>query len=383
MKLSPSKLSITNLTLVVTVFLVFRVNDWWLLRLGGVKEKEDFSDLFLTYQLTQCKGNSCAGFIYGDLLFRSVRTLNLDRSDINYIGNVLTIVFILYAYTLVSQFEKTRSKLLLLAIIFGPPTQLLLERMNLDLLLFLMAVLAFRSLHRPYIGILILILGSLIKAYLVIAVFLFILLSYKIIDIIRRTVIILIALAVGVYVSLDYASKAGPYETWNQSFGLPVFGIWIETLVKWDNVNLWLLPSLLVILFVLGRQFEAKVQSGISAISGAGLNTDISLSSVILLLPVGTTMWLFFINFDYRMIFLTIPLAIMFLRTNSTKLFSLVLTVTWLSSTNLFPGIRFAYPASQAIGDILGLFLCLVAAKLSFEIIRGYIRVKAPNWMDK
>ena len=88
------RIKVLDSALVSLGFLVFRVNDWWLLRIGGVKGDGNFSDLKLTYKLAQCEEGPCAGYIYGEPLAWFLRLIKPSESAVNLFGNLCTLLFL-------------------------------------------------------------------------------------------------------------------------------------------------------------------------------------------------------------------------------------------------------------------------------------------------
>jgi len=377
------RIKVLDSALVSLGFLVFRVNDWWLLRIGGVKGDGNFSDLSLTYKLAQCEEGPCAGYIYGEPLAWFLRLIKPSESAVNLFGNLCTLLFLLFAYKYLSRMKSLREKLLLLAVLFGPPTQLLLERMNLDLILFFMTLIALKHLMHPIFSYSLLAFGSLIKAYMVLPMFLFIFFKLRSISRFKLYILLFLSLGIGVYATIDYFSKSGPYETWNQSFGVLVIGTWLETITGLSRTQSVAISVALIVSICL-LQMKTKLSETMTWESlSSGYLSLIKKYRDLLVLPMGAMIWIFFINFDYRMIFLTLPMAFISLKLKNNVMYLIVITVTWLSSTNLFPGLKYAYPVSQLIGDLFGVILCFAAAKLSFELIRLSIRVPSLSGMGK
>ena len=241
------------------------ISDWWVFKVSGssevkIRESSDFSDLLAIRSFVACYrevGNSIylyddispchIGFFYGSTLIKLFEIIKLDSIPLIYIGGAFTILFCLSLGVLASKIAAKKSQFTFVVIfsLFSPGIWLLLERANLDILIFLMVFIGSQLFSRgnEISGILVIAFSALFKFYTLPVLFVLLVITNKRLT---RIVGFLFVSLVFSKVFLDATSITNPGfpSTWYISFGIKSFGLYLNLFLEHFNENRLILNSL-------------------------------------------------------------------------------------------------------------------------------------------
>jgi len=271
------------------------ISDWWVFKVSGssevkIRESSDFADLIWIKSFVACYrkvGESIylyddispchLGYFYGSTLVKFFEIIKLDSLPIIWVGSSLTILFCISLGILTSKIATKKSNYIFFIIfsLFSPGIWLLLERANLDILIFLLLLIGSQLFSRgnEVSGILVIALSALFKYYTLPVLLALLIITNK-----RFTRImgILVALLVISKVFLDIKSITNPGfpSTWYISFGIKSFGLYLNLFLEHLNQNRFILNSLgaglfgyfllMVALIFLSKFDRRRVQSVIN-----------------------------------------------------------------------------------------------------------------------
>ncbi len=246
------------------------ISDWWVFKVSGssevkIRESSDFSDLLAIKSFVACYrevGNSIylyddifpchIGYFYGSTLIKLLAIIKLDLIPLVYIGSGLTILFCLSLGVFTSKIATKNSQFtfVIVSSLFSPGVWLLLERGNLDILIFLMVFIGSQLFSRgnEIFGTLVIAFSALFKFYTFPVLLVLLVITNK-----KLTKIVgfLFVLLVFSKVFLDVRSITNPGfpSTWYISFGIKSFGLYLNLFLEHFNQNKFILNSLEVGLF--------------------------------------------------------------------------------------------------------------------------------------
>lgn len=347
-------------------FSAMQVYNWPLLKYWGVKGHINFADLNSVLGSADCFrtigfaiydypiGHECA-YNYGSWLMRSISALGLKESHTDLIGWFFIFGLSFLLAIVVGQVKTKPITLLLGFFVFlSPPVMLLLERGNFDILIiFLIFISAMLMKYKKInLGIVLVFASFLYKFYtagLALLVTLFLRNAF--------TLVFWITLfGLGIFqVFFDFQRGPGFINTEQNSFGSPIFGIYL----KYLGFELPYLFSLLLglILVVIGvRLFSLKN----SPTRKCFVDLKDSCHDLFILPPVflffivvHTTSYILGMNFDYRLIMVAIANYIMITQSKlaphtRNSLGIITVLIMWTS---------FNFKFLQPIGDVLIWFI--------------------------
>lgn len=241
------------------------LSDWWVFRVSGssevkIRESSDFADLMWIKSFVACYrkvGDSLylydenvpchLGYFYGSTLIKFFEMIKLDSVSIVWLGRVLTILFCIGLGIIASKIttDKGSHKLFIVFLLFSPGIWLLLERANLDILIFLLLLIGNQLFSKGYeiSGMLLIALSALFKFYTLPVLLVLIVITKKRIT---RIVGTLVTLLVFPKVLLDITSITNPGfpSTWYISFGIESIGLYINLFLEHVNQNRFILNGL-------------------------------------------------------------------------------------------------------------------------------------------
>lgn len=347
-----------NINYLLNVFL-----NWPLLSVSGIKGASNYSDLSTTLEQVNCGQKTCANYIYGELFARVARSLEIYEIPINLLANILILLFIT-SVALISSSAISRYGLLAINLIaISPATLLLIERANIDILIFILCFLAtflFRDKLKT-LALALLAMATLVKFYPILAL-------WNQFESMRKNMksklatlsVVAFVLSISYLALLDVMRVSSNFPAnWNASFGLPIVMLWISFGLK-EIVNVtWEVEDVLFPIF--GIATSLLVWGILKKVSRVG----VSLSGKSLLrnplFIAGLTCYVFGVSFDYRLVFLLIPCAQVLSGRESMlgRKFLLLMIASYCTTTNFGIDIRFLFPSLQILGDV-ALFLLLI-----------------------
>lgn len=240
---------LTGSLLFVMGFWIQLENNWWTLRISGMRGFSNYIDLNAVLVWAACfkkigndvylgDDSTCSGYLYGSTLLRLVNFLRISESYTNHIGIILIILLsITFGFFLVRKENSILIRFALIATLYSPGIWLLLERGNIDSVIFLLvfgSCLAYIK-NRRLIFILGISVSAIFKFYTLPLLFLsaFIVknIKYKIVSIISFIVCTTIII-------LDIARIDSDFpKTWYASFGNPVLGKWLNLFIERFNFS--------------------------------------------------------------------------------------------------------------------------------------------------
>lgn len=369
-----------------------QVTDWFIVTFSGIRGLPFFIDLGAVLKSSDCEkiygwgiydpsiAEGCS-YIYGSSLIRLLQFFQLTQNSTYLGGWVLLGLFSIFLGTtlLVLNLKNSASWFLACFILLSPPTMLLLERANIDILIvLLMAIFSYAlTTNRNVIFYAALFISSVSKFYTT-PLFGWLALTQR--NFAKKLLSILFFLIASILIVVDISRINGnfPRNSW-ASFGNPIFGIYFQRL-GYD------LPArvqdFMGILMLLATYFVLKIFAKTNLISIPKMNFNLNANSYIC--NLAQTFALIFLlcyfasaSYDYRLIFLFIPA--LFLLTSGaldyrTKLFfgtALVLTA-WLSYNSNY---------LQILGDLAILPWVVVltqnALNTVIESLRNFMRFKS------
>jgi hypothetical protein len=314
----------------VFIFYGFQLfTSWSTLKSSGVRGSGDYIDQTSVLNSATCfkkfgsdiyktdlEQANCGGFIYSLELLRVLNFFDLTTKDSFFLGTVfmwLTISTMCLVFFIIRNYGKTHYAIALIACL-SPGVWLLLERGNYDEFVFCLVVAAGILLgsKRQFLGVVILGLTVLIKFYTLPA-FLFSILMLNS----KKTRRLLLLLAVPLFLhtlNLILLVPAFP-STWNVSFGLKSFGLYLEfaaqRLIDLSFTIppvLTLIPGLVLLIFFTLLMMRHGIQPSMRVEESAKTLKIRRLYNLILV--VFLSCYFAGMNFDYRLIYLSFLVSI-------------------------------------------------------------------------
>lgn len=305
------------------------VSNWWTLRITEINGGEQFLDLRLVLDSVKCfeeigdrvyepyDGFECSGYIYGKTLLRIFATLNIQNINLILLGTTLTATFLILASLVTLQLAQGRLsyQVLGICIFFSPSCWLLIERGNLDILIFVLVFFTvyFLEKQRDFLSVILLGVGALLKFYTLPMMLLIIPLMKK-----RRSrnFSSVTFFIVFITVALEILRIPRFPSTWYVSFGNQALGHWWNLLVERVSIQvsplgnltssaLGFIPVLLIVAILL--QFRPNDISEINRVLRASIERR-NFSGLWFFISAGVYFFCYFggMSFDYRLFYLGI-----------------------------------------------------------------------------
>jgi len=345
-----------------SLFSFFQLTGWSLLVYWQIKGPVSFWDLNSVLGSADCYktigldiynfpyGHECA-YNYGSWLMRSISFIGLGERHTQVVG-FMFIVFISYLLAFVmTKVRLGRPNLLFGLIIFvSPPILLLLERGNLDIMMFALIFIAAEIVSRSKVNasLVLLVVSMLYKFYTVGLATLVAFMSRS--TIIFFTWLAIISLAM-LQIFNDFRRGPGFINAEWASFGAPIFGIYLAHL----NVTIPFLLSLalgcfvlLVAVWIISRTWTPFYKL-YKELTTAPLESTPSYHLFIFFSATHTTCYILGSNFDYRLLMLAIANFILLSQANLRYKTNLIVGL----ATVLIMWASYNLDILQPIGDVL------------------------------
>ena len=376
-------------------------SDWWLLKIAGIRGGNNFGDLGAVLQWSDCfkkVGSSvyglsegvCGNYNYGSALLRVFNLLEIAASQTMFWGIVGGVVFCiglgLLAAFLVSQ--KAASPIVVGLVLSSPPIWLLLERANIDELIFFLLVIASFLLIRGFDfgAIAIISITALFKFYtLPLLLILAITSKSKKSRVIALCAFILVVPLIAIdffKIQVDFPSG------WFVSFGVPAIGFWINEIgeqfgLSWLHIGALTGHVLGLVVFVTStailRMFTKRTSGNLE---GSNYQESVKKEIEHLFVILGSVFvicYLLGMNYDYRLIFVAVSGLTLVAQSQKVRLgnrLQYLLTLgLWLTcfSFGLQSFSFFLVMLIQFMGDIIiSIFAAFLSLRLIDIIIKGF-----------
>jgi hypothetical protein len=373
------------------------------LRISGLHNGETFMDLRGVLLPLDCyrnigisiyntTNNECGVYLYGSTLAALINLLGITASQTSFWAISFTIIFCI-ALGLLSSFftaQKNNNPIIICLVLSSPGLLFLIERANIDLVMFFLVltacVLAIKGFN--FWAILLIALSALIKFYTLplLVAFIFINKLKKV----RLFTIAVCMIIIPIFIS-DYLKIKTVPQGWFVSFGANFIGQYINTFTKKFGLGL---PKIeIVSMYVLGLTFFALsmlIVAKFSNLHGNSLDsmfknsiTKDYLEKILLFFgSVFLSMYLFGMSYDYRLIFAAVSgLALIsltpagFLQKFIQGTLIIGLWSTFSFGVQIYPSMTIAtsFVLIQFVGDLsLGIFSAFLAFKL-FTLYRNQL----------
>ena len=237
--------------LCLTLFYLIQIySHWWTLAITGIRGAYTLLDLKLVLKSFDCyqivgdrvfepsTGDPCTGYIYGRNFLFLMTKMGVGENFATILGLLLISLFLVIAAAVIAFSSSERHSAVLGLLVFTSPScWLLLERANLDILMFILVVVGLVLLwyKRPILAALIFAVSALIKFYTLPLIFLVLPFYSKL----RSKLIHAgFSLALMFIVMSEIRSIPKFPGTWYVSYGNQVVGHWWNLLVKIRNLDL-------------------------------------------------------------------------------------------------------------------------------------------------
>jgi len=338
----------------------------------------------------------CGGYLYGSWLLRVFNFLGLNAEQTYFWGMVGGLFLAISLGLLANLFlARERKNVLLVGIVFSSPgIWLLVERGNIDELIFILILLAcllfIRGFEVP--AILLIVVSALFKFYTAPLLILLAIIGSS-----RKTRIISLIFFVSVIpiVAFDYFRIEAQFpNTWFVSFGTPAIGFWVNLFGEKFGIERMHLDAaighisgltILALSTVFVRKF-AKSQENTYSDATLSKNYSFLVDNILVIFgSVFVVCYVLGMNYDYRLIFAAVSGIALILR-NPESPINLILKVSliislWFSSFSFGvkndPSIETVtlFVLIQFVGDIaLGIFasyLCLEITRILIQRVRA------------
>jgi hypothetical protein len=367
------------LGLVISVIFIFNLLiNWPLLAVTHMRGWRNFLDTFQVLMSVDCyakvgfriyqanPGDWCSNYVYGRTLIYLSNIFHLRSSLTNYIG---VIVLVLIAFVIAYIFKtflnpNLKNVMLLLVVVCSAPITLLVERANLDSIMFCLVVASIWFYKKSFImtSFLLIVLASLLKFYTLPVLILFFLRKNTKIQVFVFSAFSLITTIV-VLSDLTLAS-AIPIDSPNASFGSLMLGLLLKRVGLDLGIHIsWILGLSLMFPMCLLLMFIRRHNSNFNSLFSTNL-VSLSFDYEDVFALIFVSCYLFGLNYDYRLIFL-VPALLPTLAKQKTNLgrrvfLLFILIIFWFS---------FDARIFQPIGDLFISVLCAYyLIELSYKI---------------
>ena len=335
-----------------------------------------FGDLLYVLEKVDCVNDSlyttrtsdpCTGYIYGSTLIKFLRIIGINAGKLEIFGFTLIILFtfIFFRNIYLGKFSR-QATIFFFILYFSPPIVLLLERANIDLLIFILIFLSgyLFTARRITAGVIILILAGMFKFYpIALALVALLLLARKK----QRVLLLIIWIFASIIVIKDLLQLQNlPWDARNM-FGNSIWGEYLKYAIVGSNTHgNFLVNSALGILIIFVMGFVNNwVFSNRIIIKNDLVESDIYFFSLF----AGTYLICYFsgLNVDYRLVFLLVAITyinrIIIMKKVQTYVFSLSVCLTFFLSFNS--------NLLQPLGDLAQVYIVFV---LIIALIRVYFQ---------
>ena len=358
-----------------TFFILMQLTTWLPLRFWKIWGSGNFIDSQLILHWSKCykvQGNSifqnygeCSGYIYGSALMQALSYLNITPSSTQLFGYTFMFLLAITMSYQTGNLEKLRTNPYVLTILISPPTLLLAERANFDILILVLVALSGLLFTKNYQSwaLLPLAIATLLKFYTLPLFLLFFLLN----DNNRRRLMTLImgaVVALRVYLDLKLIQSSFPSGS-GAKFGVSIWTRYIHAVTVSElGEVISNLSGVLIFIVIFALTSIVLKRMHISILSGS-IGDD--KKKVYFYLFFGTHLSCYFLgmNYDYRLVFFAMASTIYLYSFVSKReiLHKVVLVMTILS-------LWLTYPSSglEPIGDlateIVTVILCIKLIQL-------------------
>jgi hypothetical protein len=351
---------------------------WVLISRAGFPSGNHFDDLSLVIDWSICyerigddvyrvqAKDSCGGYLYGQSLLDVFNFLKIYKSQLTGVSIFLTFASLLTVVTVAEKSRKSSISSLLVigALIFSPNYFLLLERMNVDIMiiiLLIVAALVLKSNKFP-VAFGLLAATALFKFY-TFPLLIFVSIKYSIGK--SRIFALLISTVVAIKIFTDFQKIEALFpSTWFISFGMQIWGKYLSLLTETFSLNRtnfnWFIATLFGIILLLltvlairlAEHFLNRTGKSVSDLNQVD-KEDLPLFEF-LAIPYLTC---YFINmsYDYRLPLMSLAMC-MVLKYQSGVRYriytGLALMATWMTVFIPFPASNSVVTLWQLIGDL-------------------------------
>jgi hypothetical protein len=380
---------------------------WALISRAGFPSGNHFDDLSLVIDWSVCyerigddvyrlqAKESCGGYLYGQFLLDVFNFFKIYKSQLTGVSIFLIIASLLTVATVAEKSRKSSLSGLLIvsALIFSPNYFLLMERMNVDIIiviLLIVAALALKSSNFP-VAYGLLAATALFKFY-TFPLLIFVSIKYSVGK--SRIFALLTSTIVAIKIFTDFQKIEAIFpSTWFISFGMQIWGKYLSLLPEAFSLNTtnfnWSIATLFGLIFLtltvlatrLINHFLNRTGKSVSDLNQVG-KEDLPLFEF-LAIPYLTC---YFINmsYDYRLPLMSLAMCVVLRYQTGVRYriyAGLALMATWMTVFIPFPASKSLVTLWQLIGDlamlplVIALLLLLVKSsdnQLSFKL-RGLI----------
>jgi len=324
-----------------------------------------FGDLLYVLEKVECVNDSlyttrtsdpCTGYIYGSTLIKFLRVIGINAGKLEIFGFTLIILFtfIFFRNIYLGKFSR-QATIFFFILYFSPPIVLLLERANIDLLIFILIFLSgyLFTARRITAGVIILILAGMFKFYpIALALVALLLLARKK----QRVLLLIIWIFASIIVVKDLLQLQNlPWDARNM-FGNSIWGEYLKYAIAGSNTHgNFLVNSALGILIIFLMGFANHlVFSNRVVIKNVLVKSDIYFFGLF----SGTYLICYFsgLNVDYRLVFLLMAITyinrIIQMKKLQTYVFTLAVCLTFFLSFNS--------NLLQPLGDLAQVYIVFV-----------------------
>jgi len=367
-------------------------SDWWLLRVSGIRGG-NFTDLGLVLRWSDCfnkvgssvygvNDGKCGGYMYGSALLRAFNLLGINAAQTKFwgiVGGVILCISLGFlAAFLVSQ--KVANPIVVGLALSSPPLWLLLERGNIDELIFLLVLISSFLLFRGFdLGAIAIIAITALFKFYTLPLLLILAITSKSKK--SRVIAIVAFLVVVPLIAIDLFKLQSDFpSTWFVSFGVPSIGLWINLIgenlgLSWLHIEAPAGHALGLVIYVASiailRIFTNSTSENLVVLDYQKTEKKEIDTLFLILGSVFIICYLLGMNLDYRLIFVAISGLALVGKTQQAslrkKLQYLLIAALWLScfSFGLQNLSYFLYMLIQFIGDIvLGIFTAFLSLRL-------------------
>ena len=396
-KETTNKLLVTALW-TVYFFILFAIqffSHWWILRVSGLHNGVTFMDLrgvllpldcyrSIGISIYDTTSNECGVYIYGSTLAALINFFGITPSQTSFWAISFIVIFCL-TLGLLSSFFTTQSNtnpIIICVVLSSPGLLFLIERTNIDLIMFFLVFAACLLDLKGFSfwAILLIALATLIKFYTAPLLIAMILMSKS-----RKIRLFAIAVCLIVIPTIisDYFKLKDIPQGWFVSFGANYIGHYVNTFTKKFNLDLPTIELTFMyisglIVFVLNvllvSKFSEFHKNGLSSAFTNKIGKEYSEKVLLFFGSVFLSAYLFGMSYDFRLIFAAVSgLALMSLTpagvlqklTQGSLIIGLWSTFSF--GVQIYPTISIApsFVLIQFIGDLaLGIFSAFLALKL-------------------
>lgn len=312
-------------------------------------EKENFGDL--KYVLA-CGGfhfpnpptTSCDYYIYGQFLLKFLQQTEILHPYGELVATIIVLVSLVAVAVMMTEIRKPAGWTFVFLIVLSPPIALLIQRGNIDVLMFFLVWVSLNLLSRGHqtLAIAAVVIATLIKIYTLPLVVL-----YSIISLTKRFSISKLFYLSGICLFSTWSALADiaslswlPADARN-SFGLPIWGEYLNYLIRGPGSqgSRWIsnVAGLVILLFLTFVTSRSKVGGAVRSLN-LTRNQTIWILNFLFVFSAG-------ISIDYRLIFL-VPCLLPLIQLNSrSKLY----VVGLVASTFIF---SYPFERLQVLGDM-------------------------------